>query len=269
MGNKQSASSVKTSVTDIVNKNMFNSFTRNLNEQSSNCTGDQYAEILIGPGAEVNCGVTGSQKMALSCKAQAYFASQNENSLKNDIKNSLDQSFKSDQKQENPSLTLVPYSQQNSSDRVNVQNYMKNIVEKNLTSENLNKCLAMAKGAQTGKITILGKVNCPPGKSVSMDQELLLEQYAQCGSDIINKTLSEDKFINDIATTASSSQSNLTSGYGAIVGMVIILIIVCIGAYFLFKRSPAGMAQSISKMENITPDQSELIKLALSKKKKE
>jgi hypothetical protein len=206
-----------------------------------------------------------NQKMALDCKAQAYFASQNENSLKGEIKNSLDQSFKSDQKQENPSFTLVPYSEQNSSDRVNVENYIKNIVERNLTTENLNKCTTIAKGDQDGKITILGKYSCRPGEGINITQEMLLQQYAQCASDIVNKTLTDDKFINDLKIKAESSQSNLTSGYGAIIALVIILVIVGAAAYFMFKRSPAGMASDISKM-NLPPEQtSELMSQLISK----
>ena len=112
--------------------------TKNLNEQSSQCNATQYAEFISGPGSEINCDLNFNQKMALDCKAQAYFSSQSENSLKADIQNSLDQSFKSQQSNENPSFTLVPYSDQSSSDRVNVENYIKTIVERNLTSENLN-----------------------------------------------------------------------------------------------------------------------------------
>jgi len=266
MGNRQSSQSSKTSVTDIVNKNMLNSFTRNLNEQSSNCSGTQYAEFLSGPQSEIiGCDLNINQKMALDCKAQAYFASQNENSLKGEIKNSLDQSFKSDQKQENPSFTLVPYSEQNSSDRVNVSNYIKNIVERNLTTENLNKCLAIAKGAQEGKITILGKYTCREGQGIDLTQDMLIQQYAQCGSDIINKTLTDDKFVSDLKTKAESSQSNLTSGYGAIIALVIILVIIGAAAYFMFKRSPAGMAADISKM-NLPPEQtSDLMSQLISK----
>lgn len=229
---------------------MLNSFTRNLNEQSSQCSGTQYAEFESGPGSEIiGCDLNINQKMALDCKAQAYFASQNENSLKGDIKNSLDQSFKSDQKQENPSFTLVPYSQQNNSDKVNVENYIKNIVERNLTTENLNKCLAIAKGAQEGKIKILGKYTCREGQGINITQDMLLQQYAQCGSDIVNKTITDDKFITDVATKAASSQSNLTSGYGAVMFMIVVLVIFGIAAYFMFKRSPAGMASDIGKMD--------------------
>ena len=242
MGQKQSTESSKTSVTDIVNKNMLNSFTRNMNESSSQCSGTQYAEFVSGPGSEIiGCDLNINQKMALDCKSQAYFASQNENSLKGEIKNSLDQ------KNENPSFTLVPSSEQNSSDRVNVENYIKNIVERNLTTENLNKCLAIAKGAQEGKITILGKYACRPGQGIDLTQELLLQQYAQCGSDIVNKTLTDDKFVSDLKTKAESSQSNVTSGYGAIIALVVIVIILGVGAYFMFKRSPAGMAADIGK----------------------
>jgi len=266
MGNVQTAESSKTSVTDIVNKNMLNSFTRNLNEQSSNCSGTQYAEFIAGQQSEIiGCDLNINQKMALDCKAQAYFASQNENTLKGEIKNSLDQSFKSDQKQENPSFTLVPYSEQNSSDRVNVENYIKNIVERNLTTENLNKCLAIAKGAQDGKITILGKYTCREGQGIDLTQDMLIQQYAQCGSDIINKTLTDDKFVTDLKIKAESSQSNLTSGYGAIIGLVIILVIVGAAAYFMFKRSPAGMASDIGKMDLPPEQRSELMSQLISK----
>ena len=245
MGNKQSSYAKKNITADIINKNMLNSFTRSLNEQSSNCSGTQYAEFLSGPQSEIiGCDLNINQKMALDCKAQAYFASQNENSLKGEIKNSLDQSFKSDQKQENPSFTLVPYSEQNSSDRVNVSNYIKNIVERNLTTENLNKCLAIAKGAQEGKITILGKYTCTEGKDIKIKQDMLVEQYAQCSSDIVNKTLTDDKFISDLKTKAESSQSNLTSGYGAIIAIIIILLIVGVVLYFKFGGSRMAAASS-------------------------
>lgn len=254
MGNKQSNISEKTSITDIVSKNMLNSFTRNLNEQNSRCNAIQYAEITSGPGSEINCAIDLNQKATLNCQAQAYFKSQNENLLKADIKNSLDQSFKSDQQQENPSFTLVPYSQQDSQDRTNVQNYIKNIVERNLTSENLNKCLAIAKGAQDGKITILGKVNCPPGKnSISINQEMLLQQYAQCGSDIVNKTLTDDKFINDLKVKAESSQSNLTSGYGAIIVLIVILIFVGAFLYFRFGGAKMMAASSPTQYQSSPP----------------
>ena len=241
MGNRQSSQSSKTSVTDIVNKNMLNSFTRNLNEQSSNCSGTQYAEFLSGPQSEIiGCDLNINQKMALDCKAQAYFASQNENSLKGEIKNSLDQSFKSDQKNENPSFTLVPYSEQNSSDRVNVENYIKNIVERNLTTENLNKCIAIAKGAQDGKITILGKYTCRQGEGLNLTQDMLIQQYAQCGADIVNKTLTDDKFVTDLKIKAESSQSNLTSGYGAIIAIIVILLIVGLVVYFKVSMKGGG-----------------------------
>jgi len=250
MGNRQSSESVKKSTTDIINKNMLNSFTRNLNEQSSQCSGTQYAEITTGPQSDIiGCDLNLKQTMALDCKAQAYFASQNENSLKGQIQNSLDQSFKSDQKQENPSFTLVPWSDQSNSDTVEVQNYIKNIVERNLTSENLNKCLAIAKGAQEGKITILGKYTCRQGEGINLTQDMLLQQYAQCGSDIVNKTITDDKFISDVATKAASSQSNVTSGYGAIIALIVILVVIGVFGYFAFRKSPAGMASTVATMD--------------------
>lgn len=246
MGNQQSASSIKTSVTDIISKNMLNSFTKNLNEQSSQCSGNQYAEIKTGPGSIINCSIDLTQQMALDCKAQGFFTSQNENSLKANIQNSLDQSFKSDQKQENPSFTLVPYSSQNSSDSVNVQNYIKNIVERNLTSENLNKCLAIAKGVQKGVVTLEGTVNCPANRNyINVTQDLVLQQYAQCGADIINKTITDDKFIDQLATTAASSQSNLTSSYGIII--IVIVIILCIILFLYLKSSSSGQSITVQK----------------------
>lgn len=257
MGNKQSSQSVKNSLTDIINKNTLNSFTRNLNEQSSNCNTNQYAEIETLPGSVVNCSIDITQKASLDCKSQAYFASQNENILKNDIKNSLDQSFKSDQKQENPSFTLVPYSEQSNQDRVNIQNYIRNIVDRNLTTENLNKCLMISTGIQQGKLKIGGTVNCPPDKnSISVNQELALQLYAQCGSNIINKTLSDDKFVSDLVTKAESSQSNLTSGFGAIFIMIIVLIIFLVVAYIMFKSSGSS---STSQSSNTTTPSLQII----------
>lgn len=266
MGSKQSSYAEKNITTDVINKNMLNSFTRNLNEQSSNCSGTQYAEFLAGPQSDiVGCDLNINQKMGLDCKAQAYFASQNENSLKADIQNSLDQSLKSEQKNENPSFTLVPYSNQSNTDLVNVQNHIKNIVERNLTTENLNKCLAIAKGAQEGKITILGKYTCKEGKGINLTQDMVVEQYAQCGADIVNKTLTDDKFISDLKTKAESSQSNLTSGYGAVFALVFFLIIIGAAAYFMFKRSPAGMASDIGKNNVSSEIKGDLINQLISK----
>ena len=247
MGNVQSTKSSKTIVNDMINKNTFNSFTKNVNSQNSNCSGNQDMEVIFGPDSVTNnCDIVTGQKLTINCQAQAYFKNQNEQQLKTDLQNSLNNSLDSKQSNENPSFTLVPLSMQNSSDMMNVQNYIKNVVEKNLTTENLSSCLAIAKGAQNQKFNFMGTYNCGPNQKINLTQDMLIQQYAQCGSDIINKAINNDSYLNSLATSATSSQSNLTSGYGAVIFLIVALVVFLIIAYIMFKRSPAGMAQSAS-----------------------
>lgn len=258
MGNRQSNESIKKSVTDIINRNIYNSFTKNVNEQNQTCSGRQDIEFINGEKGEiVNCDTILIQTLGLDCKAQAYFKSQNENKLTSQIKNSLDQSFTSDQKNENPSFTLVPWSDQSSADTMEIQNYIKNVVERNLTTENLNKCLSIAQGAQKGKFVNQGKIDCSEKGSVGITQEMIVKQYAQCSSDIVNKAIVTDSFINDVVTKAATTQSNVTSGYGAIIGIIVIAIIIFIIIFFLFKRSPAAqtsaiMSSSLSDIDKVS-----------------
>jgi len=252
MGNVQSSKSSKTIVNDMINKNTFNSFTKNVNSQNSNCSGFQDIQVNFGPGSVINnCDIISSQNLKLDCKVQGYFKNQNEQQLKTDLQNSLNNSLDSKQSNENPSFTLVPLSMQNSTDMMNVQNYIKNIVEKNLTTENLNSCVAIAKGVQNQTFNFMGTYTCGPNGSINFSQDMLIDQYAKCGSDIINKTINNDSYLNSLETKASSEQSNLTSGYGAVIFLIVVLVIALIVAYIIFKRSPAGMAQSASSASRI------------------
>ena len=254
MGSSQSTQSIKNSVTDIINKNMFNSFTKKVNETNVNCTGSQNINITTAPTFEnINCGLVAGQNMNISCRAESFFRSQDEQKLKTDIQNSLDQSLESNQKNQNPSFTLVPYSDQSSKDLMNIKNYIKNIVEKNLTSVNLNKCIQITKGIQNMNLTLDGKYVCSGDKKLEFNQDLAISQYSKCASDIVTKTLNEDEFINKLATKAVSSQSNITSSIGAIVALIVILLIIGLFAFFAFKKSPAGIASSAGS-QNITPD---------------
>lgn len=242
MGSVQSNTSVKQSVTDIMSKNIFNQISKNANSSNQNCTGNQNLDVTIGQYAELNnCPIALSQKLSIDCKTQSYFASQNEANLKSQISNSLDESFKSTQSNENPSFTLVPYSNQQSSDTINTQKYIKDIVERNLTNESLNSCIVIAKGVQNGTFTFNGKCT---NSNVSFNQDMALKQYAECASTAVSKIISNDENINKLATVAASSQSNLTSSIGAIVVIIVILLIVGTVAYMSFKKSPTGMATS-------------------------
>ena len=206
MGNVQSTKSSKTIVNDMINKNTFNSFSKTVNQQNSQCISDQNITFRFGPNSETtNCDINALQNAKINCQTQAYFKTQNENELKTQLQNSLNNSLESKQSNENPSFTLVPLSMQNSSDMMNIQNYVKNVVEKNLTTENLNSCLAIAKSVQNQTFYFDGKYTCKnDGKGINVAQDIILEQYANCGSDIINKAINNDSYLNSLATKATS-----------------------------------------------------------------
>ena len=57
----------------------------------------------------------------------------------------------------------------------------------------------------------------------------------------------------------------MTSGYGAVFALVFFLIIIGTAAYFIFKRSPAGMASDIGKSNVSSEIKGDLINQLISK----
>lgn len=241
MGNNQSNTSTMSTVNDIISKNITNVVNNTINTTNQNCSGTQDVSVTFGPNSvtTTNCPVKIGQSMSIDCKTQSYFQQQNDQTLQTQVNTALDNSLNSNQSNESASLTLVPYNQQSSTNIQNLNNYIKNIVEKNLTSNVTNQCLAIAKGAQNGNFVFNGTCNGP----ITFTQDMLIKQYSDCIASSVNQILTNDSNIQKLANTTTSSQSNTVSSVGAIVAVIVIAIVLIGIGYFAFKAfqsSPQG-----------------------------
>lgn len=246
MGSSQSNTSKMSTVNDIINKNVTNVVNNTINTTNQNCSGTQDVNVLFGPGSVTNagCPVNVSQTMTIDCKTSSYFQQQNDQTLKTQVDTALDNSLSSKQSAESASLTLVPYNQQSQSNIQDINNYIKNIVEKNLTSNVTNQCLAIAKAAQNGKFEFNGICNAP----INFTQDMLIKQYSDCVASSVNKILTDDTNIQKLSNTTTSDQSLKVSSWGAIIAIIVIaIIIIAIGFIALkaFQSSPQGSAMKI------------------------
>jgi hypothetical protein len=241
MGTSQSNMSKMSTVNDIINKNITNVVNNTINTTNQNCSGTQDLNVVFGPNSVTNpgCPVNVYQTMTIDCKTQSYFQQQNDQTLKSQVNTALENSLNSQQSAESASLTLVPYNQQSQSNIQEINNYIKNIVEKNLTSDVTNQCLTIARGAQGGKFEFNGICNAP----INFTQDMLIKQYTDCIASSVNKILTDDTNIQKLANTTTSEQKIKVNSWGAIIAIIVVAIVFIALFYFgvkAFQSSPQG-----------------------------
>ena len=247
MGNQQSNESIMKTTNDIINKNITNVVNNTINQTNQNCSGTQNVNVVFGPNSRTlrGCPVTVGQTMTIDCKAQSYFSQQSDQTLKSQVNTALDNTLNSNQANESASLTLVPYNSQNNSNRQEINNYIKNIVEKNLTSDVTNQCLTIAKGAQDGRFEFNGICDSP----INFTQDMLIRQYTDCIASNVNKIITDDTTIQKLANTTASSQENKVSSTALIIGLIMTAIVFIALSFFAlkaFQSSPQGSAGKIA-----------------------
>jgi len=246
MGNQQSNESIMKTTNDIINKNITNVVNNTLNQTNQNCSGTQDINVIFGPKSRTlpGCPVNVGQNMTINCKAQSYFSQQSDQTLKSQVDTALDNTLNSNQASESASLSLVPYNSQNNSNRQEINNYIKNIVERNLNSNATNQCLAIAKAAQNGKFEFNGICNAP----INFTQDMLIQQYTNCIASNVNKIITDDTTIQKLANTTASSQENKVSSVAMIIGLIVTaLVFIAIGFFALkaFQSSPQGSSMKL------------------------
>jgi hypothetical protein len=180
--------------------------------------------------------------------------------MKNDIANSMEQSAAANMEMltELGSLSdVIGKSNQNIEQTINTT--VRNIVETNITTENLTELFAEQVNINQEELIIGGNFVCPEGKGgLDLSQDIVAVLSASAVTDQLAEKISETKIVNDLSAKAEASVKQENTGFASIIDSIgegisgivgsftgiyaisgILLCVVCL-AVLAFALSPAG-----------------------------
>ena len=94
---------------------------------------------------------------------------------------------------------------------------MKNVIETNITNENVNVCNAVIDNANQKRITINGKVTCT---SMNNAQSIVNEQFVNCITDQLVKAAMQNEQIADAVNKSSQTNTSENKGIGEAIASI-------------------------------------------------
>ncbi len=249
MGNKQSIS--QDFNLKAINKSVYNKLSKSSVEAEAAGFNQQTMNVKLG--LIDGCDIDMTQKIKSKVRTDVENMPKEIVDMKGEIANKMKQA--ADAKLKSETGAGATAFGNNAEVKTKMNQTIENIVEKNITTENMSKAMSKQVNIQGQDIEIKF-MRCREGqKGLNLTQDISSEVAANAVTDSLSKALMEDKFINDIAQAQKSESTvkatgpiqdlgnaisgifgSLTAIY-AICGLVVCLAIVA-GAYILL--SPAG-----------------------------
>jgi hypothetical protein len=241
MGSSQS-SQLKTisnllnqSVTKIINTNKVTNGTFNTNTNTFTLSIGRYG-VLNCKNIDLSQSITSSQKVVLSNTIN------NKVDLQNILKGAVSDVIAQKNDSVNSFLSTAFTNQSNSTD---IEKNIKNIIETNITDENVTECNSILDNANKGIIIVDGQLNCDNLKN---PQEIISEQFVNAivnaGSDALLKNTEIANAVNKIEQNNSNTNKGpldfLTSGSGSLLYIIvgiIVIIIICVIIYYFYRKN--------------------------------
>jgi hypothetical protein len=204
--------SSQTSIVKVFNEAINKSAVNYINstKTTANATTLNTNTFTLDNRGTINCPIDFSQTIQSEQKVTVMGEITNLSDFKNDIKAIIATTVAQGNEAVNGWLSSATGSQNNSSD---ITNKLNNIIENNITNENLTTCNALIQNMNKGTFTNLGTINCPEGKDFKINQGIVAEQMAFCYTKAINSALIRSGIIAE--ATADSDQENKMENKGA------------------------------------------------------
>lgn len=225
----------------------FESFSENitkiLNQNVQNTAGDtnvfQSITVVVGKDGVLECkNIIVSQSININQKLAGFLESTNDATIRNQLDIALANSLSSEQGQESPAITLVPYSEQNASNTNIMNQRILKIVRNEMQNLNFNNCISNIDANQNIIFPIYGTVKCGSDGTLQISQDAIITSITNCTTSAIVKALFENEEMIDIVNTAESSQKQTITAMPLIIIAVIIVVLIIL--YFVFKSNSRG-----------------------------
>lgn len=249
---------------NAVNETITNQVTKNRTTVSASQTNIQKLSIIIA-GSVVGCDIKMNQKIAANNVSTVESAVQTVVDMKSDIQNTMEQSAEANMAMltELGSLSdLIGESNQDIRQEINTT--IRNVVETNITEENITELMAEQVNIQKSELIIGGNFDCRGGRgTIDASQDVVAQLTATAVGNMLTEKLMENSMVNAVTQSAAASVSQESSGFativdsvgGAVSGIIssstgifwIIGCVICVAliGIVMFMMSPAG--QNIGK----------------------
>lgn len=240
-----------TNTIDQINQNVTNLMQSAVNSSSSNCS--VVNNLTLDIDENIGCSINTVQNGFVSCKLDAIFSSTNNLDFNSIANQAIDQAANGTNKTVSDFLST---SSSSSSNNITNAAYIKNLVEKNISSSTQSSCLADATVVNNQTIHVK-KMDCTKNQDAVQDfsQTGQVNSVSSCLSQAITDLLTNDSTLQQASQKTTASNDTQQKGLGdfisdllsgltrpliiGIIGIVVLLVVCCIGLV-VFGKSDAG-----------------------------
>lgn len=206
---------------DAVNETIMNNITKNSTKVGSTQTNINKLKIVIR-GSVIGCKIKSNQKIDAKNVSTVDATVKEVVSMKTEIANAMEQNASSNMEMltELGSLSdVIGKSNQNIEQEINTT--IRNIVETNITTENLSELFAEQVNINQEEFIIGGNFICPEGKGgLDLSQDITAVLAASAVTDNITEKLMETKLVNDLSAKAEASVKQENTGFAGIIDSI-------------------------------------------------
>lgn len=247
MGSNQS--NTVRSITTSLNENITNL----VNEQSQSTSAQQSNanELSVNfKNAKLKgCSINLAQKIVADQRIKAISTFNSEQALQTMIDSAVENTVKQKSDAVNG---FMPTSFANQNNNIATSNYIKNIIQTNISNTNLQNIISMTDNLNKNELNFEGVemdcTNMPPGYSINSPQDIVVTQFVESVTGLITEALLKNDQIAKAVNSSEQTQkaeskgvadaiSAIFSGWGMIAGVIVLGIIGVFAAIFVFGKS--------------------------------
>jgi hypothetical protein len=236
----QNVISVVNSVSnEIVNRSITEGNTTGINIQT--------LRVIFGVTSDIKgCNFVSGQTINSNQQVNVSNTFNSSSDVKNSLNNMLDQLASSTQSAVADFLSTAVNA--NVSEQSLVSS-IRNDIDTKITNESITRCKNTISNLQDGTFEFLGKYTCPPGGSLTINQDIINDQISQCMSKTFFDVIATNDLVNQVVQKAESEQAAETKGplsflsnpifiVGIILGLIVLIGIVYLIYKFYVKTNP-------------------------------
>jgi len=204
---------------DVLNQSITNTVTTNRTSVASSQTNIQKLSIVIA-GNVVGCDIKTGQKIQANNTSTVESAVSSTVNMKQEISSHLDQSATANMEMlsELGDITALTGKKTQQDVLQEIKSVVKNIVETNITEENITELMAEQVNIQSTELIIGGSYDCRGGRgTIDASQDVVAGLTATAVTDMLTEKIMENKFINKIAQKGKTDQSQKATGFASII----------------------------------------------------
>ena len=218
MGGDTSQSIENTFNFSAINENITNIITQN--SSTTTATGANIQGMTVNFGEIIGCNVNLSQKITSKTMAASDFTAEEITDLQNEITNDMQAAAESalenntEMGSELGGLLDGGDTEMNVTNSVNME--IKNLVETNITTTNVNNTVAEQVNIQDGVLN-LKRYDCSDtGAQLDFSQDIMAEVKATSIMNILKQAVQENKILNKMAASTESSVKKKKGGIAGV-----------------------------------------------------